>query len=324
MQTSDYILEIKNLRKVFDRDLFKKKQVVIDNLSCGFPQGQCTAFMGHNGAGKTTTIRTIFGLIRPDAGQILFRGHAISLKDKRLIGYMPETNKLPINLTCEEILWHQLRVFNPSAFKPSSYADVIEAKLKEINLWEHRKKKVGKLSKGMGRRLSWAQATIHKPELIILDEPMSGLDPLGHRLMADLINTLRAEKVSIILCTHELWSIQELCDHVHILNHGRLTFSTLDRGSNQDLPTSVSMHKLILSGASQTQLEDLRRTSQLPTWQDIQNRSYRTELSFAEYSDAVKWLQASLLKGLIIVDFKKSSYLDEDHLIRYFGEEKTA
>ncbi len=176
----------------------------------------------------------------------------------------------------------------------------------------------------MGRRLSWAQATIHRPELIILDEPMSGLDPLGHRLMADLINRLRAEKVSIILCTHELWSIAELCDQVHILNHGRLAFSTMHEGTNSQPLSEPTHHRLVLSGCLPQQIEELKLTSKLPHWQCLEVRSRRIELGFREYSDCVKWLQASLMKGLVIVDFKKSSSLDEEHLIQYFGEERSA
>lgn len=319
-----YVLEIKNLQKRFDRDLFKKSQIILNSLSCGFPEGQCTALMGHNGAGKTTTIRTIFGLIRPDAGEVLFRGKPLTLEDKKLIGYMPETNKLPTNLTCEEILSHQLRVFSPRTIERRHYREAIEGKLREIGLWEHRKKKVGKLSKGMGRRLSWAQATIHKPELIILDEPMSGLDPLGHRLMADLINQMRQEKVSIILCTHELWSINELCDQVHILNHGRLSYSTLHSQSSASPLSSSLYHRLTITGCQPQQLENLKENSRLPAWQNLTTHAMRLELGFQDYGDAVKWLQASILKGLVVIDFKKSSQLDEDNLIRHFGEERSA
>ncbi len=139
-----FILEIKNLSKRFDKDLFKKSQTVLDSLSCGFPEAQCTGLMGHNGAGKTTTIRTIFGLIRPDAGEVLFRGSPLTLKDKRRIGYMPETNKLPVNLTCEEILLHHLKVFNPTEISPRHYKETVKGKLEEIGLWDHRKKKGGK------------------------------------------------------------------------------------------------------------------------------------------------------------------------------------
>jgi len=145
--TGPHILEVKNLRKVFDQDLFKKKQVVLDDVSFAFPEGSCTALMGHNGAGKTTTIRTIFGLIRPDKGEVLFKGHPLTLEDKRSIGYMPETNKLPGNLTCEEVLSHQLRVFNPKDLKPRHYKEAIEKQLREVGLWEHKKKRVANCPK---------------------------------------------------------------------------------------------------------------------------------------------------------------------------------
>lgn len=313
-------LEIKNLRKVYDRDLFKKKAVVVDDLNCRFLEGQCTALMGHNGAGKTTTIRMIFGLINSDAGEILYRGKRLTTEDKRLIGYMPETNKLPTNLTCEEILLHHLRVFRPAHLKPSEYKQAIEEKLREIELWDHRKKRVGKLSKGMGRRLSWAQATLHKPELIILDEPMSGLDPLGYRLMVNLINKLREDKVTIILCTHELWSIEQLCDQVHILNHGRLVYSTLDLNEKEEHVA----HLLAISGSTVQEIEHLASEANLPKPSEIRASKHRVEIILRQYQDAVKWLEIAMRKGLLIVNFQKISPLSETRLISYFGEEKTA
>lgn len=313
-------LEIKNLRKVYDRDLFKKKAVVVDDLNCRFLEGQCTALMGHNGAGKTTTIRMIFGLINSDAGEILYRGKRLTTEDKRLIGYMPETNKLPTNLTCEEILLHHLRVFRPAHLKPSEYKQAIEEKLREIELWDHRKKRVGKLSKGMGRRLSWAQATLHKPELIILDEPMSGLDPLGYRLMVNLIQKLREDKVTIILCTHELWSIEQLCDQVHILNHGRLVYSTLDRNEKEEHVA----HLLAISGSTVQEIEHLASEANLPKPSEIRASKHRVEIILRQYQDAVKWLEIAMRKGLLIVSFQKISPLSETRLISYFGEEKTA
>lgn len=319
--SSSFILEIKNLKKTYDYDLFKKPQTILNGLNCGFPEGQCTAFMGHNGAGKTTTIRTIFGLIKPDSGEVLFRGKPIQRQDKAKIGYMPETNKLPSNLNAEEILLHHLRVFNPPSIKPKFYRDAVTAKLREIGLWEHRHKRVGKLSKGMGRRLSWAQATIHQPELIVLDEPMSGLDPLGQKLMVSLIKRLREQEISIILCSHELYFIQDLCDQVHILNQGQLVFSTLEPKSAA--PQQLG-HRLVLTGCDQSSLEKLRESARLPAWLSLESRGLRIELAFEQYAEAVKWLQASLLKGLVVVDFKKSSQFDGEFLIQYFGEERSA
>ncbi|MBC7532989.1 MAG: ABC transporter ATP-binding protein [Oligoflexus sp.] len=322
MVATPAILEIKNLKKVYDRDLFKKKQVVVNDLSCSFLEGQCTALMGHNGAGKTTTIRMIFGLITPDAGEIHFRGRPLTLEDKRSIGYMPETNKLPTNLTCEEILRHHLRVFRPKHLKPNEYAAAIEEKLKEIQLWEHRHKRVGKLSKGMGRRLSWAQATIHKPELIVLDEPMSGLDPMGYRLMVELINKLRREKVTIILCTHELWSIEQLCDQVHIMNHGKVVYSTLD--TKIEKVKEEASHILTVSGANIDDIKKLQSGTNLPMWLNLEAKSHLTQISCRSYADSLNWMEACMQHGLLIVEFQKLSNLSEERLIQFFGEEKTA
>ncbi len=313
-------LEIRNLRKVYDRDLFKKKQVVVDDLTCRFLEGQCTALMGHNGAGKTTTIRMIFGLISPNKGEILFRGQPLGTSDKRRIGYMPETNKLPMNLTCEEILQHHLRVFRPSHLKPKEYKAAIEATLREIELWDHRKKKVRELSKGMGRRLSWAQATIHKPELIILDEPMSGLDPLGYKLMVNLIQKLKQEKVTIILCTHELWSIEQLCEHVHIMNRGKLIYSTLDGKNEKEEGVA---HLLSLSVPNLEVVDALAKNASLPRARNLSTNQHRVDITLNTYAEAILWLEAAVKQGYIVVKFEKLSPLSENRLIPYFGEMHT-
>ncbi len=316
------ILEVRNITKIFDNDLFQKKKVILDDLSLKFHDGKCTAFMGHNGAGKTTTIRIIFGLMKPDKGQVLYRGQPIKQADKKNIGYMPETNKLPLNLTCEEILLHQLRIFNPDRIKPKQYDERIEESLREINLWDHRKKKVGSLSKGLGRRLSWAQATVHKPELIILDEPMSGLDPLGYKLMSSLIKKLRSKQVSIVLCTHELWSIQELCDEAYIIQKGRLCYSTNAKESSLDSIKS-QLHKVTISGLSLDDSQMFLTKYNLPLWVESHPSGHKIDLLFSEYSEAVKWLSFSLQQGLVVVNFQKTSRLDEQHLIKYFEEKSS-
>ena len=321
--SSSAILEIRNLKKVFEKDLFKKKQIVIDDLSCMFPQGKCTGFMGHNGAGKTTTIKTIFGLLRPDSGDIYFKGKPLKLEDKRVIGYMPETNKLPSNLTCHEILVNHLRIFRPSKYPKKDFKELVEKKLREVNLWDHKDKKVSGLSKGMGRRLSWAQATIHDPQLIILDEPFSGLDPLGRVMMAKLINKLRDEKKSIILCTHELWTVNEVCDELHIVRDGKLAYSSLTPLEGQ-IPRPIMNYQLLCSGLSPEKIEEIKSRESLCEWDYIHHRDYLIKLGFGEYTEACQWLTALINEGVVILDFSKKKGFEEDELLVYFeGEHKT-
>lgn len=241
-------------------------------------------------------------------------------EEKRKIGYMPETNKLPAQLSCEEVLRHQLRVYRPASIPRASYQQCIEQSLQEVGLFEHRHKKVGKLSKGMGRRLSWAQATIHQPELIILDEPMSGLDPMGHKLMAGFIQELRQKKVTLLLCTHELWSIRELCDDVHILRKGKLVYSS-HSPSPEAPPSKGQAHFLSLSGLKTPEWNSFQAQKALPDPLDKIEQSFRLDLWFQNYPEALKWLQAAIEAGLLVLAFHKSSGFDEQHLLRYFIEE---
>lgn len=313
------ILEIKNLSKVFNKDLFKKPSKAIESLTCNFETGQCTGLMGHNGAGKTTTIRSIFGLIKPDKGEILFKGKAIGLKEKKLIGYMPEINKLPLNLTPEEILSYQLHIFDIGTIKRRDHRDLIKEKLEQVELWKHKSKKVKELSKGMARRLAWAQATIHKPELIILDEPFSGLDPLGRQLLNHLINGMRQEKKSIILCTHELSSASDLADKLYILNKGKLVYTSSE---SLDQNSQTPDFELTVAGCSPEDLDHIANDTQLPEWSFRDEHGYHQKLWFKDYTHACAWLKACVDKGIVIINFTKCQQFNESRLIKFFSEAK--
>ena len=145
-------------------------------------KGKCTGFLGHNGAGKTTSIKMILGLTNITSGSIEFEGENIKSVSNSNFGYMAETSKLPSHLTCYEALKYHCMLYDIQ-----DETSLIDEKLKEIELWDHKNKRLSELSKGMGRRISWALATIHKPKLLILDEPFSGLDPKGRILIEKLI-----------------------------------------------------------------------------------------------------------------------------------------
>lgn len=317
----EYALEVRQLSKVFANDLLQKKRTVIDNLSIGFPRGKCTGLLGHNGAGKTSTIRTILGLFFPDSGEVLCEGAPINNKTRQHIGFMPETNKLPATLSCEELLWQHLRLFHVPSIPKKEYAARIEQKLQAVGLWEHRRQRISRLSKGMGRRLAWAQATIHQPSILILDEPTSGMDPMGRRQMLGWINDLkRDQQVTIILCTHELASVQDVCDGFHILKRGKLVYSTIQppvsSGENQALASQ--MYRLHMSGCTDSQLDRMRVEQTLPAWQQYVKNGFAIHLGFAQYPDAARWLQAAIAQGFVILEFAQTTELDEANLLPYF------
>ena len=171
------------------------------------------------------------GFKRPDQGAIHFAGHPLQTKDRREIGYMPESDALPRKLTPLESLVYQARIFGQKIS-----LDQIMELLKKVGLYKHRNKLNHKLSKGMGRRLAWALASFHKPTLLILDEPFSGVDPVGRVDMAAWIKELHEAGTSILICTHELDLIPEYTNEVYILNQGKLVFH-----SNSPLPTRDTM-----------------------------------------------------------------------------------
>lgn len=315
---SPAILELVNLHKVFNQDLFAPKQVAINKLSCRFLKGQCTALMGHNGAGKTTTIRTIFGFIRPTSGEVLFFGKPIKTAHRLAIGYMPEVNKLPRNLTPQECLKTQLKLLAPPEMPGRVMRQKVEEALKHVGLWGHHTKRVEQLSKGMGRRLAYAMATIHEPELIILDEPFSGLDPLGRQRLVEFIRDLKAKGKSIILCTHELWSLGNLCDQLHVLNRGSLVYSTLDASSLGEPQSRQQFYELAISGCPETQLRDIKSSRTLPPWSGLEQEGFLTVLKFSSYADSASWLKSCLDLGLVVTRFNLRSSLDESSLVPFF------
>lgn len=321
------ILDLRNVTKVFKYDLLKPKQTVIQNLTCRFPDGACTGLLGHNGAGKTTTIRLILGLLKPDAGSILFQNHKITTAAKAQIGYMPEVNKLAAGLTVEEILYHHLLIFMPEQFRTAAARkDAVTKKLKEVNLTAHKGKKVGKLSKGMGRRLAWAQATIHSPKLLILDEPSSGLDPLGRSEMLGWIGEEKKKGTSIILCTHELAQISSLCDHFHLLKKGLLVMTSLPdvaatTGEGCTLYDWAQKYAVHVSGIGESQVAKMAAEKKLKKPARLRQAGMSAVLGFDSYENAAVWVSELIAAGCMILKFAEEMVLTEEDVAVYYRNE---
>jgi len=318
------------LRKTFVVGLFKRqKHIAVDNLTCSFPKGLCTGLLGHNGAGKTTAIRMALGLISPEKGIVTFNGNPICRNDRKLIGYLPEVNRLPCNLTCEEVLHFHLKYLLDQGPQLRNIKPAVEGLLRQVDLWSHRKKKVGQLSKGMARKLAWVQAVSHKPELLILDEPFSGLDPAGRIEMKKWILDLKANQKTIILCTHEMKTVEDLCDEIHILNSGSLAFSTIDayKGSDDskvELPSKdIHLYNLCVSGADENIINKMKTDFHLSSWRSYEQQGFLLSMNFDDYTTAAKWLLLFLNKGFVIVRFGKAHNLTEEVLIKYFIAHKS-
>ncbi len=207
------ILELQNLKKYF------ATQKAVDDISLSVDKGQIFGLLGPNGAGKTTLIRMITGIFYPDEGQIIFDGKKFDpINDVGHIGYMPEERGLYKKMKIGEQAMYLAQL------KGLSHSDA-QSKIKkwfarfEMDSWWN--KKVEDLSKGMGQKLQFVTTVLHEPKLIILDEPFSGLDPVNSNLIKDEIFNLSQNGSTIIFSTHRMEQVEEICNHIVLVNKGR-------------------------------------------------------------------------------------------------------
>jgi ABC-2 type transport system ATP-binding protein len=216
----DVIVETRKLTKIY-RDFWgRQKKVALRALNLEVRRGEIFGLLGPNGSGKTTTIKLLLGLLFPTEGEAFIFGRpAADVRKNEKIGYLPEESYLYRFLNAEETLDFYGRLFDlPASVRNSRAAELIE----KVGLKNDRKRVLREYSKGMRQRIGLAQALINDPDLVILDEPTSGLDPLGARWMKDLIADLRTSGKTVIMCSHRLEDVQDICDRIAILNEGEL------------------------------------------------------------------------------------------------------
>jgi ABC-2 type transport system ATP-binding protein len=217
---SDVVVETRLLTKVY-RDFWgRRKKTALNALDLKINKGEIFGLLGPNGSGKTTTIKLLLGLLFPTSGDAFVFGEpALSVNKNERIGYLPEESYLYRFLNAEETLDFYGRLFDmPPDTRRKRAAELIEM----VGLSADRKRILREYSKGMRQRIGLAQALINDPELVILDEPTSGLDPLGTRWMKDLIKDLRKQGKTVLMCSHRLDDVQDVCDRIAILYNGDL------------------------------------------------------------------------------------------------------
>ncbi|WP_231131277.1 ABC transporter ATP-binding protein [Crateriforma conspicua] len=217
---SGVVIETRNLSKVY-RDFWGRRKVnALKSLDIEVRRGEIFGLLGPNGSGKSTTIKLILGLLFPSSGRVLvFDKDASETQKNERIGYLPEESYLYKFLTAEETLDFYGRLFNMSAAdRKRRVAELIQM----VGLHGAKHRQLREYSKGMTRRVGLAQALINDPDLILLDEPTTGLDPIGTREMKDLILSLRDQGKTVLLCSHQLADVQDVCDRVAILHQGEL------------------------------------------------------------------------------------------------------
>ncbi|MEP7212771.1 MAG: ABC transporter ATP-binding protein [Acidobacteriota bacterium] len=233
------VLEIENLSKEYETGFWKKKKVrALDDLTLGVRAGQIFGFLGGNGAGKTTTIKILMSLLFPSSGSARILGRSISEPAMHSrIGYCPENPYFYDYLTARELMNYFGELFGmSSAARKKRTEELLAAVGLDEKDWD---KQLRKFSKGMLQRVGLAQSLINDPEIVFMDEPMSGLDPIGRREVRELIAGLRAKGTTVFMSTHILSDVEALCDEVAILRKGKLAAS----GKLEDLLASEDKHR---------------------------------------------------------------------------------
>ena len=300
------IIECKNVSKSFG------EKVALDNVSVDIPKGKIFGLLGPNGAGKTTLIRIINRITIPNSGTVLFNGRPITQDDVEKIGYLPE----------ERGLYRKMKVGEQAMYfaqlKGMGYREAQD----ELKKWFVRfgieswwNKKVEELSKGMAQKIQFITTVVHKPSLLILDEPFSGFDPVNAQLIREEILRLKDEGATIILSTHNMESVEELCDNIALFNKSHVVISGgVDEIRRQYGQNNV---ELIYNGG---QLKSVRGVFDVLSDQDDAGR-HTAVLSLADNAETNDALKEIIAQGVTVNSFKELIPRMNDIFIKLVTEE---
>ena len=192
-------------------------RTVVNDVSLDVSEGEILGLIGPNGAGKTTTIRIVMDLIRPDSGEVKILGKRLGESAKNSIGYLPEERGLYLNMTVTESLIYLASLKGMDIGRATARAEEL---LRRVDLLPHKQKKIKELSRGMGQFVQFLVTIIHEPSIIILDEPFANLDPVNTQLIKDMVLELRNQGRAIVLSTHRMNDVEELCDRILMIDDG--------------------------------------------------------------------------------------------------------
>ena len=302
------IIQCKDVCKSFG------EKVALDHVSVDIPKGMIFGLLGPNGAGKTTLIRIINRITIPSGGTVLFDGHPITQQDVEKIGYLPE----------ERGLYRKMKVGDQAMYlaqlKGMSARDASQA-LKEwfvkfgIQSWWN--KKVEELSKGMAQKVQFITTVVHRPSLLILDEPFSGFDPVNAQLIRDEILKLKAEGSTIVLSTHNMESVEELCDNIALINKSRLVIT----GGVNEIRHQYGNNNVELIYTSSSSLESVPGLFRILSDNDDTGR-HTAVLSIEKGADANDVLRHVISQSLTVNSFRELVPRMNDIFIKLVTEEE--
>ena len=302
------IIECKNVSKSFG------EKVALDNVTVEIPKGKIFGLLGPNGAGKTTLIRIINRITIPNSGTVSFEGRPITQDDVEKIGYLPE----------ERGLYRKMKVGEQAMYfaqlKGMSYRDAM-AELKKwfvkfgIESWWN--KKVEELSKGMAQKVQFITTVVHKPSLLILDEPFSGFDPVNAQLIREEILRLKAEGATIILSTHNMESVEELCDNIALINKSHVVIT----GGVDEIRHKYGNNNVELIYTAKQAVTSVEGVFKTLSDQDDSGR-HTAVLALEDGVTGNQVLEAVIAQGLTVNSFKELVPRMNDIFIKLVTEEE--
>jgi ABC-2 type transport system ATP-binding protein len=227
------VVEVNHIFKSF------ADKVVVNDLSFSVAQNEIFGLIGPNGAGKTTTIRMMMDIIRPDAGDVTILGEKLTEASKNKLGYLPEERGLYRKLTVIDSIIYLSSLKGMDKHSAEEKADEL---LNHTGMLPHKGKKIEELSRGMGQILQFIVTIIHNPELVVLDEPFAGLDPVNTELLKRMLIDLRGNGKTVILSTHQMNEIEQLCDRILMIDNGRVVL----RGNLTEIKAKYRSNSVII------------------------------------------------------------------------------
>jgi ABC-2 type transport system ATP-binding protein len=304
MIDSDTTLRVQNVTKRFG------EFTAVEDLSFDVKRGRVFGFLGPNGAGKTTTIRMIVGITVPDEGEITLYGEHMSYKMQDRIGYLPEERGLYKKLKIVD----QLKYFAALKDVPSAEADKrIDFWLDRMGLAEWKYKKTADLSKGMQQKIQFISTVLHDPDLLILDEPFSGLDPVNVEFMIDVLSEFRTGDKTIMFSTHQMETAERLCSDILLINKAKKVIG----GSLREVKESFGKNLIALRA---TGSDGVLKDSSLVA--NSINHADETEIELADGADPQLFLRRLIDSGALITKFEKIEPSLNDIFIDQVGGER--
>ena len=282
----EYVLQLENITKAY------RHHLAVDKVSFQVPKQSIFGLLGPNGAGKTSLIRIITTITRADSGTVILNGQALNSKHPTQIGYMPEERGLYKKMKVGD---HLLYLAQLKGLSKTDAKQRINGWLEKFNIEDWWNKKIEELSKGMQQKIQFISTVVHRPQLLILDEPFSGLDPINTNIIKEEIELLRQEGTSIIFSTHRMEQVEEICEHIVLINQGQ----NILEGRVQDVREQFKENQFevrfggVLSDHLRSQLHIL---SEKPNVLTLQADSY---------TDPNQLLQQLMQGGLSILGFRE-------------------